>query len=377
MDKHSTDILVLGAGCAGLQLVYQLVTHPKYQQQKIILLDHQPWGSAQKTWCFWRSANEVIYPEIHSATWKDVEVILPDKSAVTSTLGAYQYTQITSQDFFSFHDQFFQNYPITFLQTKVKEITAQGVLTSDGKIQAKHIFSSLSLNDVKDHDLHLKQHFFGWQIKTTAPRFNPDCLTLMDLSVPQPLDGMAFMYILPYSTTQALVEFTVFSPQTWAEETYTKQLRLYLEGINGWEITGSEKGVIPMYGGQFPEKSTAGVHWIGGAGGQIKPSTGYAFYRIWQDSRRIVASYYGQKKSNQKKSRRFRAYDLWLLHILQYKPTSSTRIFDALFSKVPLERTFKFLNEQTSLWEEVLLFSKLPKRLFLRAVWDRLPNIIS
>lgn len=378
MAEIQTDILVLGAGCAGLQLVYQLVTHPKYNQERIILVDQNPWGTAEKTWCFWRKEDEIIYPHIHSAAWSSVEVILPNKQSVAYPLQEYNYTQIKSQDFFKFHWDFFQQFPITFLQASIQDVSADCVQTSDGEIKANRIYSSVYTQEpAARHDLHLKQHFFGWIIETDSPVFSMNRLTLMDLSVPQPEDGMAFMYVLPYSDTQALIEFTVFSPTAWLEEDYQAYLTSYMKGRGEWRIVGQEKGIIPMYGGSFPANSPVGVQWIGGAGGQIKPSTGYAFYRIWEHTKSVVASYYQNTATISKKSSRFRAYDLWLLHILQYRPASSTVIFHALFSKVPLERTFKFLNEQTSLWEEMLLFSKLPKRLFLRAVWDRLPNIIS
>ncbi|MFN4086371.1 MAG: lycopene cyclase family protein [Spirosomataceae bacterium] len=374
--ERTTDILIVGAGCAGLQLMYQLVSHPNYHHESIVLVDELPWGAAEKTWCFWASPQELIYPQIVSHQWSNIEVIDSSQHSTVYCLQDFKYQQISSQDFFDFHRPLLDQFPIEFIQAKVTSISGVLVETSQGKIRANRIFSSI-IPPLVGHDLHLKQHFVGWRIKTENPRFASNTMTLMDLSVPQPLDGMAFLYVLPYSATEALVEFTVFSPTVWSKREYEQHLMEISQRWGGnWKVVDQEEGCIPMYGGAFLAQSPEGIQFIGGGAGKIKPSTGYAFYRIWEHSKEMAAVYFSTSKKKNASSIRFRVYDLLLLHILQNHSSQSIPVFDALLNRVPLDRTFKFLKEQTSWWEEVLLFSKLPKKPFLRAVWERILNII-
>jgi lycopene beta-cyclase len=59
----------------------------------------------------------------------------------------------------------------------------------------------------------LLQHFEGWVIKTKKPSFNSKIGTLMDFRLNQE-HGTTFMYVLPTSAKEALVEYTLFSKKS-------------------------------------------------------------------------------------------------------------------------------------------------------------------
>ena len=108
---------------------------------------------------------------------------------------------------------------------------------------------------------------------------------------------------------------------------------------------------------------------LGISAGAAKPTTGYAFLRMRQHAKEIVAAL--QNKTPIPKiyrKARFRFYDRLLLDILEKYPMRGKEIFMQLFESVPHAKILKFLDEKSSLWEEISIFRVLPKRLFLRAL---------
>ena len=69
----------------------------------------------------------------------------------------------------------------------------------------------------------LQQHFIGWKIKTSEPAFTADKATFMDFSVAQK-GNTRFMYVLPFSKTEALIEYTLFSKDLLPEKEYEECL---------------------------------------------------------------------------------------------------------------------------------------------------------
>ena len=70
--------------------------------------------------------------------------------------------------------------------------------------------------------------FLGLEIKTKQPVSDPEIAILMDFRVDQS-KGMHFVYLLPYSETEALVESTIFSTKIANEEFYKNSITDYLK----------------------------------------------------------------------------------------------------------------------------------------------------
>jgi lycopene beta-cyclase len=64
---------------------------------------------------------------------------------------------------------------------------------------------------------------------------------------------------------------------------------------------------------------------------------------------------------------RFRFYDNVLLQLLKEQPLGASEIFSRLFKKNKASRIFKFLDNETSLIEELRLISSLQTLPFLKA----------
>lgn len=124
----------------------------------------------------------------------------------------------------------------------------------------------------------LQQHFLGWKIRTDHPVFDKDKATYMDFSIQQK-GNTRFMYVLPFSDNEALIEYTLFSKDLLQENEYKDALSTYISEdlkIKEFEIVDTEYGSIPMTCYPFSKNNSRHIYHIGTAGGWAKPSTGYA-----------------------------------------------------------------------------------------------------
>jgi lycopene beta-cyclase len=69
---------------------------------------------------------------------------------------------------------------------------------------------------------------------------------------------------------------------------------------------------------------------------------------------------------------KFWLYDLLLLDILSSKNELGSTIFSALFTKGNATVIFKFLDEETTFWEDLQVIWKCPKNIFIHALLKRL-----
>ncbi len=220
----------------------------------------------------------------------------------------------------------------------------------------------------------LKQHFLGWVIETEEAVFDADAVTLFDLDIPQ--DGaFRFMYILPFSGTKALVEYTFFSRDLLSKEEYELGLREYLDhrlGVKTYRVTEEETGIIPMTDQPFPRRGGERILRIGTKGGRVKSSTGFAFRRMVRDAERIVDSLrrHGHPFDIPEPPRRYRTFDGMLLSILDENPDRGREIFTDLFEKNPLGRIWRFLDEEGTIRENLALMASVPWWPFIAAWFD-------
>ena len=185
------------------------------------------------------------------------------------------------------------------------------------------------------------QHFTGWVIKTKEATFDSKVGTLMDFSLNQK-HGTTFMYVLPTSSTEALVEFTLFSKSVLPTEEYKAALKDYIKNdlqISDYEITHTEFGIIPMSLAKFERSSDASerIINIGTAGGYTKASSGYTFQFVQRNTAYIVENLILQKNPNPVKSlsdRRFEWYDRTLLEVILSGKMEGKEIFSLMFSCV-------------------------------------------
>jgi len=153
-------------------------------------------------------------------------------------------------------------------------------------------------------------------------------------------------------------------------------LKNYLKNflkIEDYSIRGSEFGIIPMSNEDLPFYKN-GAYQIGTAGGQTKPSSGYTFQFIQKQSDAIVKKLsLGESIDKMPKTpSRFRFYDHVLLDILYHNKYPGDKIFTRLFKKNKPQQVLRFLDNESSLYEEIKLISTLPTWPFLSSAIKKL-----
>ena len=120
-----------------------------------------------------------------------------------------------------------------------------------------------------------------------------------------------------------------------------------------------------------------GMFHIGTAGGQTKASSGYTFQFIQKQSQQIVDCLLKKESlfKLQDNPKRFHFYDNVLLDILYHHKLSEKNIFTRLFQKNKPQRVLRFLDNESSLRDELKIISSLPTWPFLKSALKQLMTI--
>lgn len=373
--KHF-DYIIAGAGCAGMSLMFSLINSP-LKDKKILLVDHSFTAPPAKTWCYWNTVPLEIHPPDKIQSWSKMS-LQKNETKLNLDLNGLNYYHINSFDFFEWMNSLISSHPtITKLEGQVDKISeTEGeafITTNDGmKYTADYVFDS-RLNSKEDFSPDvLKQVFSGWRIETESPVFDSTSATLMDFSDMKG-KGFEFIYILPYSNSSALVEFTTYSKDKIDLSELDQSLQEYLAstfpGIR-YEISYREDGIIPMTTKMDNSVNSKKIIPIGTRAGWTKASTGYTFHTIQKHSQKIVSNLINAKHPLRgiTKASRFNFYDNILLNIASKWPDKLQSVFYSMFKSIPSKDVIKFLNEETRLVEELLLLSKLDFKIFVQSL---------
>jgi lycopene beta-cyclase len=371
---QSFDYIISGVGCAGLSLALRLIESGNFSDKKILLVDLSFNKSNDRTWCFWEKETGLFEPVVNWH-WEKLW-FYSDGFSTLKDIFPYRYKMIRGQDFYTYCLEIIRRQTnIQIREARVQYIHSDEkesyVMVNGEKIYAQYIFNSIlfekPLLNKKDH--YLLQHFKGWVVESRNKIFNPEEAVLMDFRVSQQL-GTAFVYIMPFSKTRALVEFTLFTKKLLKDPEYDELLRAYLKnipGIDGYEILEEEFGVIPMTSHHFPARQHH-IFNIGIAGGQTRASTGYTFQFIQKQTAEMVKQLIMKREPRVNSSPgRFRFYDRLFLDVLARSKKDSPYIFAYLFGFNPVKDIFDFLDAKSNLLQDFMVISSLPKRPFIRA----------
>ena len=368
-----------GSGLSALMTVYELLLSGKFDDKSILLIDENTKKANDRTWCFWDEDN--LFEEIVSKKWNQA-IFANEKFNRVLELTPYQYKKINGLDFYELvFKKISKHKNIHFLNQKVVDFTELGnhcvVKTENETFTCNKIFYSIYNPEVVKSQTKfplIQQHFIGWFIKSKEAVFTPNCATFMDFSVEQK-GNTRFMYVLPTSENEALLEYTLFSRDLLSKEEYESEIKKYIEnlGITEYEIIEKEQGNIPMTCYPFWKHNTKNIINIGSAGGWTKASTGYTFKNASKKSKALVQFLKSESDfSKFHKKDKFWFYDLLLLDILSSKNELGSKIFSSMFKKGESTVIFKFLDEETSIWEDLQVIWKCPKMLFVKALFGRI-----
>ena len=351
------DYVIIGGGCAGLSLAYELEIHEKLKDKTLAIIEPRKEYKRDKTWSFWKVAPH-NFDDCVKKNWENFSVNIPGKTNYLECKN-FPYQSIDSGLFYEkIKNKLKKNENIFFFKN-IEEINKQNSL----------VFNSVP--NIKKNHLNLWQHFCGVEIKTDNDIFDEKIFNLMDFDCEQ-RESVHFFYTLPYEKNRALVETTWLSKMNDnSQKDYENQINNYIKNnlkIKNYEITYKEEGAIPLF---YPlNKNEKNKINIGTAGGMTRLSTGYTFLNIQEHSKYIRENI--DNISNAKKfeiDRKYQFLDEIFLRVLEKNPEKMSDVFFRMFKTSP-KTVIKFLSNKSNFLEDLSIIFKMPKLIFIKALFD-------
>ena len=350
------DYIIIGGGCAGLSLAYQLEINDKLKNKTLAIIEPRTEYKRDKTWSFWKVVSH-NFDDCVMKSWKNFTINIPKKTNHLECAN-YPYQSIDSGLFYE------------KINNRLKENKNISLFKDISEINSKNSFIFNSVPSIKKNHLNLWQHFCGVEIETQNNFFDDEIFNLMDFDCDQ-RESVHFFYTLPYSKTKALVETTWLSKMNDnLQKDYDQQIKDYIEKqlkIKDYKISYKEEGAIPLFYPSYQrEKNKIN---IGTAGGMTRLSTGYTFLNIQEHSKFIRENIENISSANRFEiSKKYQFLDDIFLRVLNKHPEKMSHIFFNMFKTSP-KTVIKFLSNKSNFLEDISIILKMPKLTFIKALF--------
>lgn len=371
--------VILGAGCAGLSLCWYLLE--RGVEEPILLLDSKEGFADDRTWCFW-DVEDTPFSHLAVHRWRSWSVSDREHDVV-QTSSRYPYLLIPGASFYQHALQRILSHENVTLRLGesvegYEEFADETrVKTAERDYAARYVFDGRGLppgspefEKARKEAVCVPQKFLGWRLRTRKDAFDPGVCTLMDFSVDQ-ARGLRFVYTLPVSVREALVENVYLSEVSVGLEEHRKENQIYLRQRCGlaeadYTVDGEEMGYIPMTDYRFPRRLGERTFSIGMLGGETRPSTGYTFLRIQRYCRALARSVTDNGGLPEETSPwRYGPLDSVFLRFMRDHPESCPEVYRRMFAGVPPDSLVRFLTEKSNPADELRLVGAMPKASFL------------
>jgi len=374
MNQHF-DLVIIGGGCAGLSLAYQLSQLGDNCPRTLIIEERVNYTN-DRTWCFW-DLEDPIHKDLAPYAWK--------KFTIKNHHVAHEYSCQETPYLMLPSDVFYKNVlsvinsnnKIQFLAGEkivdqvIKKDTWQ-IPASSFMATATNVVDTRPIKTMTKKDSLMWQSFVGYEVELDSPLFNEDQLVLMDFDSSFK-EGLAFIYCLPTSKTTALIEYTVFSEELFvAEQLNTKLLEKIGEYTQNtiYKILRKEAAILPMGNQEIEQKEDPTYLFAGLFAGAARPSSGYAFQRIqtWAKECALELKDNHQLKKFKKDSFIQKWMDLLFITVIKKNPTIGAKVFEELFKNCEAKTVAKFMSDRSSLLDKLKIVTSLPALPFLLAI---------
>ena len=376
-SPHASN-LILGAGLAGLSLVDALLR--RGVRSPIVIADAREDFTNDRTWCFW---------DVHPHPYRNLVQQRWSQWSFRSGTTAHRQSSLLAPYCYLPADRFYQDVVTRLraapncsllLGTKIGEVREDGagvtVETSAGDLSASHLFDAMgtrgptwpSTVPQPGHGV-LCQRFLGWFVTASEPVFDPSCVTLMDFDV-TPNGELHFVYVLPFSSTRALVEDTTIGLDGIPPSQHRDELERYLGhryGLTTWQVEREEVATIPMLHVDRSEQASKRLIPVGTAAGTVRPSSGYAFVRTQLQVAAVAAGVAEGRPSAVSVGRDRDVFlDRVFLDVLQHDPEAFSRNLMMLAKRLSGDRFARFMMDAASPVDLLGMIAALPKSPFVR-----------
>ena len=351
------DYVIIGGGCAGLSLAYELDISNKLNDKTLAIIELREEYKRDKTWSFWKMFDH-NFEDCVIKSWNNFTINTSESSRELVNK-KFPYQSIDSGKFYEkINSKLYKNPNIKFFKN-LKEINSENAL----------VFNSVFMEEPDKSELW--QHFQGIEIETSKDIFDDEIFNLMDFHCDQRND-VHFFYTLPFNKKRALIETTWISNlEDQSLMDYDLQLENYIKNnlsIKNYKINFTEKGAIPLF---YPtvKNDDKNIN-IGSAGGMTRLSTGYTFLNIQEHSKYIVKNIDQIEKIRMfDLGRKYHFLDKVFLNVLKKNPEKMPKIFYNMF-KASSNTVIKFLSNKSNIFEDITIISKMPKLIFIRALYN-------
>ena len=367
------DVLILGGGCAGLSLAVALAE--RAPAMRVRTLEERSAYQRDRTWCFWNTAPHAFSAGVthHWDSWR----VRHAGAEARQRSSRYRYECLPADRFYELAlEKLRPTRSEPALGVGVRAVWQAGDLceveTDGGVLRSRWVFDSRPRRSESLQPV-LVQRFCGWHLRTERACFDASVVDLMDFQPGTGRRRTTFFYVLPFSSTEALVEATYLDDPALPPADAEEALREYLQELcgDGYEVLYREAATLPM-GGWCADRSQrwpgSRVLDIGTRGGRVKASSGYAFQRIQRQSAALAhALARGEMVPRRVEPRFYGVLDRIFLEALRRSPDQAAGYFMAMFRKLPADTLVRFLSETASAGEVLRVMLALPKLDFLQA----------
>lgn len=376
------DLIIIGAGCAGLSLAIQLAKLSP-QTPKTLLLESRKEYENDRTWCFWGQPG-AAYSELAKHQWTKLTVQSGEKKVFFDCTFA-PYKILSSRTFYDFaKNAITQNAALDLrLNSSVfqEPYYQEGWWHFETTLGPKRARTVVDTRPKSVHSLKntkLWQSFLGYEIASSQAIFDPSAAKLMDFCQNNS-KFIGFNYVLPQSKYCALIEFTVFAKRPYSPDELLGQLNQsisrYLQGSD-FKIIRTEAGLIPMgISRQDTELGSTAqssyVH-VGLTSGGARAATGYAFQRIqeWAVECASVIKKTGLPVAHPNDSYLLKKMDDIFLNVIRNNPSLGPDLFVDLFTKVESKKLVRFLSDKGNVLDYLSVIKALPLAPFLKDIFN-------
>ena len=393
---YAIDIIILGAGMAGLSLAYRAMKCGVWKNKKILIIEKELKTRNDKTFCFWSVKNNPHlkdFEPIIKYRWNQMQIFensgkqidLKTTKKFSNDRSNYHYNLIHSLDFYETILGFLNACNNVDIKYQMVESVDSGIviLTDQTQYLASQIFDTRNIQIPSENDIqnnryqYFLQHFKGVKLEIIDHGFNLDSIHLMDFRTNQEF-GTAFFYLLPFNKDEIFLEYTLFNKELLTNSEYGRQIEIYLKEVlklnkQDYKILDTEFGVIPMTNYQFKRQNN-GVFNLGTRGGDTRGSTGYTFYNTQRTITEILANYSEDEANKINKPFREpvsslnRYFDSIFLRVLNQGDYKGSLMFADIFKNAPLNSVLAFLDGEANVKQTFQIINSVKKLPFIKAL---------
>jgi len=366
----TVDFTILGGGMAGLQIASTLASRLRGTGRRALVVEPRSQYTDDRTFCFW-NVEPIAAESLAAHRWSQWKLKAGGRSHIAAS-DRYSYCCIPGEAFYDDALKSLEASEEVELRRGVNALSVdrpRGAAALEVSLGESTVTSNVVYDTRPSKELieraDILQHFMGWRVKTDSAVFDPQTVTLMDFDVSQ-AHGLHFMYVLPFSETEALIESTFFSPEVVDNSVYASLMTDYLRDEYGlsdaeFRVMRQERGIVPMTTAELVETGDDAWHRLGTPGGFVRPATGYCFH---QTSRWIEghASWLAEPSGDRPpvRSMGLKWLDAVLLSFLLHRPEDAPQVFLGLFERVPPDALVRFLSDVGSLADTLRVMWAMP-----------------